>query len=265
MAPYRRAAISGRGSPRYQARFGHSTLVSWQLIVENEPTGRFVSHPRDRVTLINPQRDADARGQPQSLDGQRVGYCPQANACAAGDAGSMAKAFSGRDTSTLRSEKHRLGVSIHSRRPGPAGSSKRLPRPGRRDVGPSRSGLRGTFNKTHRFYQGPHSSAARSPNFSVILRRHCGEASERAVRRNAPCSRGQTVQDGQTQARLRRRRPTAHPVPHGLAQSVPTPGERLADIPLALCSGNVGNRFVRLARSIGCMRANCCALRPGSA
>src|SRR6516165_7481076 len=111
MAPYRRAAISGRGSPRYQARFGHSTLVSWQLIVENEPTGRFVSRPRDRVTLINPQRDADARGQPQSLDGQRMGYCPQANACAAGDAGSMAKAFSGRDTSTLRSEKHRLGVS----------------------------------------------------------------------------------------------------------------------------------------------------------
>ena len=52
MAPYRRAAISGRGSPRYQARFGHSTLVSWQLIVENEPTGRFVSRPRDRVTLI---------------------------------------------------------------------------------------------------------------------------------------------------------------------------------------------------------------------
>jgi hypothetical protein len=155
MAPYPRAAISGRGSPRYQARFGHSTLVSWQLIVENEPTGRFVSRPRGRVTLIKPQRDADARGQPQSLDGQRVGCCPQANACAAGGAGSMAKAFSGPDTSTLRSEKHRLGTSIHSRRPGPARLSKRLLRPGRRDVGPSRSGLRGIFNKTHRFYQGP--------------------------------------------------------------------------------------------------------------
>ena len=73
----------------------------------------------------------------------------------------------------------------------------------------------GTFNKTHRFYESPHSSVARSPNFGVMLRRRCGQASKRAVLRNRLCRRGQIVEDGETQARLRRRRPTGHPVPTG--------------------------------------------------
>jgi hypothetical protein len=66
MAHRPRAAVSCRGSQRDQAAFGQSTLVSWQLIVENEPTERFASRPKGDVTLTRPQQDADGRQQPQS-------------------------------------------------------------------------------------------------------------------------------------------------------------------------------------------------------
>jgi hypothetical protein len=46
-------------------------------------------------------------------------------------------------------------ISIHSRRRRPTRSSKRLPHRARRDVGPSRSGRSGPFNKAQRFYQAP--------------------------------------------------------------------------------------------------------------
>ena len=168
MAPYRRAAISGRGSPRYQARFGHSTLVSWQLIVENEPTGRFVSRPRDRVTLIKPQRDADASRQPQSLDGQRVGRCPQVDACAEGwfciDGEGVFRpdrCFSERrvEASSKGANIRRDGysprrISIHARRRRPTRSSKRLPHRARRDVG-LRDRAEGGPSTRRGFYQGP--------------------------------------------------------------------------------------------------------------
>jgi hypothetical protein len=76
MAHCPRAAVSSRGSQRDRATFGHSTLVSWQLIVENEPTERFASRPKGDVTLTRPQQDGDGRRQPQSTGWATSGLLP---------------------------------------------------------------------------------------------------------------------------------------------------------------------------------------------
>jgi hypothetical protein len=164
MAHCPRAAISGRGSQCYQAWFGHSTLVSWQLIVENAPTGRFASRPQGDVTSSRMVLPADNRkawmGNKWAAAHKRM--LAQGAALHRWQRRFPAnRCFSERrrevssEGANIRTDRYSSRcISIHSRRRRSTRSSIRLARPARRDVGPSRSGRGGTFNKLQRSCQG---------------------------------------------------------------------------------------------------------------